>query len=318
MALRVLGHTPTYPPLHNAGGPQTLHGLLKAGRDKRGWDVRVLVDGTEGVGSWDGIPVTTTRSVAAMRDLYRTADVAVTHLRATRRAVALSKWPAKPLVHLVHNEVQLKQYEVPARPNSLAIFNTFWMSKFVPWASHSTVLHPVVDVDRVRVDSPGSRITLVNRTLNKGANIVYELAQRNPTLPFSVVEGGYGIQLPAPILPNLEERQNTPDMRHVYGDSRVMLAPSAHETWGLVAIEAALSGIPTIGSLAAGLVESDVCWKLIDRADIDGWSQALNEVMNDPSTWDEASAAARERADLIMELMDYELETALDLIEALA
>jgi len=317
MAFNVLGHSPTYPPLHNAGGPQTLHGLLKAGRDRRGWNVRVLVDGTVGAESWEGIPITTTRLVPTMREMYRASDVIITQLRASRRAVALSEWPPRPLVHLVHNTVQLHQYQVPSRPNSLAIFNTFWMSRAVPWSSKSTVLHPIVDVNRVRVEPLGSQATLVNKTFNKGADIVYDLARLNPSIPFLVVEGGYGIQMKEPDLANVQAWPNAPEITSAYSRSRVMVAPSAQETWGLVAVEAALSGIPTIGSLAAGFTESDVCWRLIDRADIDGWSRALNQLIFDLDVWEEASARALERAALVMELIEIEVESALDEIEAL-
>jgi glycosyltransferase involved in cell wall biosynthesis len=106
-------------------------------------------------------------------------------------------------------------------------------------------------------------------------------------------------------------------MKRVYSNSRVMLVPSAQETWGLIAVEAALSGIPTIGSPTAGMVESDVCWRLIDRADLDGWNRAINELMTDRATWQEASAHAKEKAAIVMELIEIELESALDQIEDL-
>ena len=106
------------------------------------------------------------------------------------------------------------------------------------------------------------RVLFVNPSLAKGAVIVAALAahleQSRPDIKFEVVEarGNWALACrtarrlmpggPAP-LKNVTVTPNTMDMRPVYGRARLLLVPSLWwESGPLVAVEAALNGLPVI------------------------------------------------------------------------
>src|SRR5690606_41582358 len=100
------------------------------------------------------------------------------------------------------------------------------------------------------------------RRAGKGAETFYALAGRCPQTRFLGGKGGYGVQiLPRGnnALPNVEIVEHLPPERmrdEVYARTRVLLMPSAYESWGRVGVEAMCSGIPVIAHLTAGLRES--------------------------------------------------------------
>lgn len=317
--MRLLAHVHSYPPKNNAGGPTAMHSLLLEAKRRRGWDVSVLVDANGEDYEWEGIPVVSTRVVPTMRGIYASADVVLTSLHTTIRADDLARGMNKPLVHLVHNERQLNNWKVRPRPHDIAIFNTRWLKGVSNWSARSCVLHPHVDADRVLTKTEDPNITLVNRTANKGADLFYTLAIANPQWDFVAVDGGYGDQLPLPRNTgdgpwNLYHMANQSDPREIYRMTGVLLAPSASESWGLAPIEAALSGIPTIGAPTNGFIESGICWRLIDRTSVGDWTAALHELMGSEELRLEVGEQAREMATLLCQLSDVEVDLTLDLI----
>ena len=144
----------------------------------------------------------------------------------------------------------------------------------------SLVLPPVVDWGRVEVaksikgpkeprheESPHPNrlpegegtVTFVNPQRTKGlyvfVRIAEVLAARRPDIPLLVVEGrsgsGWrnekGINLAR--LPNVTVWPNTADVRLFYAASRLLIMPSLwNESFGLVAAEAMINGIPVLAS----------------------------------------------------------------------
>jgi glycosyltransferase involved in cell wall biosynthesis len=113
----------------------------------------------------------------------------------------------------------------------------------------------------------GRYVTFVNPQPSKGllwfARIAYELQQRRPDIPLLVVEGrGKASWLAASDLDlrglsNVHRLANTPDPRHFYQISRLVLMPSlVPETFGRVAAEAMINGIPVLASNRGGLSEA--------------------------------------------------------------
>ena len=95
--------------------------------------------------------------------------------------------------------------------------------------------------------------------------------------------------------PNVTYLDNTPDIKSIYAKTRVLLMPSAAESYGMVAIEGAASGIPTIAAPTPGLRESlQDAGTFVERADIDGWVNAIKE-LDDPEKYKEASKKALAR-----------------------
>ncbi|MCL7929598.1 glycosyltransferase [Halomonas llamarensis] len=115
------------------------------------------------------------------------------------------------------------------------------------------------------------RLLFVNPLLEKGAAVVIRLAleleTRRPDIVIEVVESrGHWQGLLAKItsqwgeprhsLSNVVVTPNTPDMRPVYARARVLLAPSLWwESFGRVAAEAMLNGIPAVVTQRGGLPE---------------------------------------------------------------
>jgi len=135
----------------------------------------------------------------------------------------------------------------------------------------------------------------VNLTSAKGGRLFWHLAKTTPDVQFLGVRGGYGQQV-SNKAKNVTVIDPTVDMAgDVYSRTRILLMPSLHETWGMVGMEAMTCGIPVIAHPTPGLVESlGDAGIFVDRADADGWRQAIRSLTGDE--WNEASARASARA----------------------
>lgn len=315
--LRVLAHVHNYPPTALTGGAFTMHHLLKFGAG-RGWVSRVVTDHPPvRFDSYQGIAVRRDNNVRTVTPEYRLAQVVITHLNVTRKAIDLSRRAGKPLVHLVHNPAQLGQYDVKGREAALLIFNSAWLRKETDWSGSSVVLHPLVPVDDYRVDETGDAVSMVNLTDFKGAPLFYELAAKNPSVRFIGVKSTYGKQLVAPNLPNLDIWEPLEDIRDLYRQTRVLLMPSERETWGRVAVEAACSGIPSVCSTTPGLLETGVAAAYVGPDDLSKWNKAVRRLTRGPKAWDEESAKAYARSLELDEMVKAEAALACDAIESL-
>lgn len=80
----------------------------------------------------------------------------------------------------------------------------------------------------------------------------------------------------------------------------LMLVPSHSETFGLVALEASASGVPTLAAAAGGLTEA-ICnthtGDLVPSHDPEAWADALLRLLRDPDRRARMAVAARERAE---------------------
>lgn len=165
----------------------------------------------------------------------------------------------------------------------------------MPWG---ITVHPPVAVHDYRA-TPGDRITLINLTAEKGAEVFYALAERMPRRKFLGVVGGYGQQIIRDDLPNVEIMPHTPGNRMakgVYARTKLLLVPSVYESYGRVAVEAMCSGIPVIAHPTPGLTEAlgDV-GTFCDRDDLDAWEAAVRR-LSAPPVYKQASKASADRA----------------------
>jgi glycosyltransferase involved in cell wall biosynthesis len=186
-----------------------------------------------------------------------------------------------------------------------------------------TVLPNVLNWERVRCpEVQGHYVTFVNPEPTKGvfvfARIAAELAARRPDIPLLVVEArgkaGWLEQtgLRARSLPNLYVMANTPDPRDFYRVSRVVLMPSLwRESFGRVAAEALLNGIPVLasnrGALPETLAEAGLLFDVPGRytpesraiptaEEAAGWVEAIVRLWDDPAFYDAESQRARAAA----------------------
>src|SRR5678815_5651953 len=102
----------------------------------------------------------------------------------------------------------------------------------------------------------------------------------------------------------------------VYARTRILLMPSAYETWGRVGVEAMCSGIPVIAHPTPGLTEAlgDAGF-FDDRDDVDAWAKTVRR-LDDPAEYRKASRAAFKRAAELDPTSD--LARFADVVEAVA
>jgi glycosyltransferase involved in cell wall biosynthesis len=112
----------------------------------------------------------------------------------------------------------------------------------------------------------GTYVTYVNPQWEKGvcvfARIAQELNRQRPEIPLLVVESRGGVNWFSPTgldlrgLDNLHKMSSTPDPRQFYQVSRLVLMPSLWwESFGRVAAEAMINGIPVLASNRGALPE---------------------------------------------------------------
>jgi glycosyltransferase involved in cell wall biosynthesis len=159
------------------------------------------------------------------------------------------------------------------------------------------VVPPLVEPARYRLAKHKPRhATFIGLQSDKGGELVVKLARACTEIPFLIFDsnqrnhpdwpGMSGAELRAAVadLPNVTIRQPVKDAQSLYGTTKVLLAPSRWtETWGRVASEAQINGIPVLASNRGGLPESvgsgGIC--LDYDAPIEVWVSHLQAMWND-------------------------------------
>lgn len=285
---RIVALAHYYLPAHRAGAEIMLHELLKP-LASRGHQVTVwATDEVEGA-EVDGI------TVHAGTPETVEADVVVSHLKSVPIARKLAKAAGARFVQVAHSAAPWVARDVRAGAD-LVVANSQHVARDLRPRGETLVVHPPVYADRHRT-RPGRRVTLINPIPAKGSGVFYELARRMPQTPFLAVEGGYQrSEQVREHLPNVRWQPHTPDMRRrVWAHTRVLLMPSAEESYGMAAVEAAASGIPTIAAPTPGLKEAlGDAGTFLDPDDMDGWEAALRDLLG--SGWALASKKALARS----------------------
>ncbi|MEU5497985.1 glycosyltransferase family 4 protein [Streptomyces griseofuscus] len=160
---------------------------------------------------------------------------------------------------------------------------------YLAYRGPSLVLPPPIDPERYRA-TPGRLVTLNGSTAGKGADVLAAVAEQLPETRFLMVrsDGHTG----GPVLPNVELVDRM-DPRALYGRTRILLMPSARESYGRVGVEAMLSGIPVIAAPLPGIHEAlgDAA-VYVPRDDTAQWAAELRR-LDDPGAYTAAATAAR-------------------------
>lgn len=173
---------------------------------------------------------------------------------------------------------------------------------FDTYGIKSTVIPPLIEVEKYRTDSTRENVTLINPSPLKGGNLAIEIAALCPDIPFVFVQSWKlydktHSELVAKIaqVPNITLLPRTNNMKSVYGRARILLAPSQwEEAWGRVASEAHCSSIPVLGSNQGGLPEAIGSGGIIlpYNAPAKEWAKTLRHMWNDLSAYNQLSLAA--------------------------
>jgi D-inositol-3-phosphate glycosyltransferase len=93
--------------------------------------------------------------------------------------------------------------------------------------------------------------------------------------------------------------QSRGDLAALFRGARAVLVPSHSETYGLVALEGAASGVPVIAAASGGLREAvvdGVTGLVLESRDPSVWGAAIARVLTEPQRSRRLATAAREHA----------------------
>lgn len=217
--------------------------------------------------------------VSADKRTLKGIDVLLTHLDRTEDAEKMAERRKIPLVQIFHNHTRPPM----TQRCDLAVYNSEWLIKHAPLPdgidSEIVMLHPPVWPERYKVESTREFITLINLQKAKGVDMFYRLAQDMPKRQFLGVMGGYGQQiLPPSGLKNVTIIPTQTDAREIYKRTKILLMPSHYESYGRCAVEAAVSGIPTIAHPTMGLREALGEYGTFPVPDSPSWKCAIEYV----------------------------------------
>jgi glycosyltransferase involved in cell wall biosynthesis len=171
------------------------------------------------------------------------------------------------------------------------------------WGADATVIPPLIRQELYWTDRVERHVTFINPVPVKGVDLAIQVARLCPEIPFCFVRGwplraGALRRLKSAVneLPNVFLRGSAADMRSVYRTTRLLLVPSQWEaeTWGRVASEAQVSGIPVVASDRGGLPESVGPGGFIlgHQQPAEEWADVVRRLWHDPSLYQLTSSAA--------------------------
>jgi hypothetical protein len=229
-------------------------------------------------------------------NLFNWADIVISHLDYNKWTTHQCEKYNKPFIHVVHNDTQYPSVVDSPIPVKV-IYNSEWCKKSLNYKWPSIVFPPPIDQWVKTENNNREYITLINLNQNKGSKYFYSLAKRLPQYKFLGVKGSYDAQN-LQNYPNVTILPNTPDIREVYKMTRILLVPSHYESWGMVAGEGLVNGIPIIYNPTPGLCEnvgeSGIC---INRNEIQRWVDEINRLMTDKMYYKKWSNKALKRAE---------------------
>lgn len=264
--MRILWSIHLYPPKHNCGAEYMAHGINTFLIEK-GHEARVLLhEGANEQYSFEGVTVFGPRKFRDFSlDAYKWGDVICTHLGYTQHSINMGYFARRPVINFVHNSYPYPPI-INARKPQYIVYNSKWLEKEIGYNHSSIVLYPPCELKKyLVVDEPEKNkfVTLININENKGGYLLVNLAKALPHISFLAVIGSYDdggrrqdILSKLEQLVNVTLIPNTSDIQAVYKKTRILLVPSRNESWGRVATEAMINGIPVIACPTPGLLEN--------------------------------------------------------------
>lgn len=164
------------------------------------------------------------------------------------------------------------------------------------------VIPPVFRRELYHTPGKGTYVTFINPVPVKGLDLALAIAGLCPGIPFLFVRGWplstaaeARLQAQLARLSNVKLIDRSNDMKAIYAETRVLLAPSQwEETWGRVASEAQFSGIPVLASDSGGLPEAVGPGGILLRRDDPPafWADQLRLLWDNPAVYRHKREAA--------------------------
>jgi glycosyltransferase involved in cell wall biosynthesis len=316
----IVAHLLQYPPWRRIGAELATHGLLRS-LAGNGWRAAACARQapTRPRGSWPAAELEGVHVVPpGLADAAR-PDVVLHHAAHIGNIPNLADRAGAPLVTSIHGgDVFWSSLHIGQVASDLVLANSERMSEAVSGMAGTrpvVVLRPPVDPTQHSIGEPdGLAVTMVNLYEDKGPDLFYELARRFPNIPFLAVRGGYGEQQGSD-LPNVTVVPPQDDMRWVWERTRVLLVPSKHESWGMVAVEAMMAGLPVLAAKGEGLEGLAECLgphglTVARDAPLAAWATVLEHVYD--AGWEDAARASIRRAAQLHPFADlHRVRTAL-------
>jgi glycosyltransferase involved in cell wall biosynthesis len=297
-----------YPPYHNAGSEWMAHCLNKYLIEQHGFTIYVFILPKKFLGitysdpttTLDGVNIYSTDNTYALEQATKQSIAICTHHNLSTAAREHAREWRKPFIHFLHDSGQvdkMARWENNPYPTYL-VANSVWIKDYYKSFNYPTfILYPPVYWKDYDVPKDNRElITLINCNSNKGGLLLPQLAKQLPQYKFAGVIGSYSKQIVNPSH-NLQYIPNTPNINEIYAKTKIVLIPSAYESWGRVAIEAMSSGIPVIANPTIGLQESIgnagiFCY----RNDISAWVREIKRLCEDKEHYHRMSAKSIARA----------------------
>ena len=190
------------------------------------------------------------------------------------------------------------------------IMETQYRKHITPWPAQivrTEVVRPMLHREKVVISEEfqGDCITLINANVNKGVHQFLAIARALPTRKFLGIRPYYGERQLPPSPENIEWISFDEDIRNILRRTRVLLVPSYYESFGRVAVEAMVNGIPvvyakpTTNSLySGGSTEGLDDWIRpvgigVNRENIGEWVEEIRK-LDDPEVYETKSKESRE------------------------
>jgi glycosyltransferase involved in cell wall biosynthesis len=184
------------------------------------------------------------------------------------------------------------------------------------------VVHPPISPLPQKINNNGDAYTLLSSLTNKGVEVVLSLAKLYPNKRFIIVRspaekthGLADLERQAALLPNVELHPRVPpeEVYKYLEQTRILLVPSMYETYGMVAIEAAGYGIPSVhvdnAHVREGIGDAAV---LVSPLSLD---ETYNGIKTIEENYKKFSIKAREKAEWLYERQLVELQNLREFID---
>ncbi len=206
-------------------------------------------------------------------DLFHTAlweeltryspDVVLTQLEESHTVIQLAHTLGLPIIHFVHDTHPLNIRALAYSASiSTVLFNSHFTAKTYRDMLHCPfeILYPPIECMLYQAEERlPATLTMINPVAHKGASLIAALIGSLGDQHFLLVPGWQPIEVEIEGMSNVTvlSRQSPATMHQVYAQTKILLIPSQYEeTFGRVAAEALINGIPVIASKVGGLAEA--------------------------------------------------------------